>query len=58
MEFHEIPWGSMRFYNVPVNQSIPTEANRGLNSYKKSDKKGNNVVSNSLLGASPSDFSQ
>jgi hypothetical protein len=23
----------MRFYDVPVNQSVPTEANRGLNSY-------------------------
>jgi hypothetical protein len=33
MRFHEIPWGSMRFYDVPVNQSVPTEANRGLTSY-------------------------
>jgi hypothetical protein len=32
--FHEIPLGSMRFYDVPVNQSVPTEANRGLTSYK------------------------
>jgi hypothetical protein len=23
----------MRFYDVPVNQSVPTEANRGLISY-------------------------
>jgi hypothetical protein len=23
----------MRFYNVPVNRSVPTEANRGLTSY-------------------------
>jgi hypothetical protein len=23
----------MRFYDVPVNQSVPTEANRGLTSY-------------------------
>jgi hypothetical protein len=23
----------MRFYSVPVNQSVPTEANRGLTSY-------------------------
>jgi hypothetical protein len=32
--FHEIPWSSMRFYNIPVNQSVPTEANRGLTSYR------------------------
>jgi hypothetical protein len=24
----------MRFYDVPVNQSVPTEANRDLTSYK------------------------
>jgi hypothetical protein len=24
----------MRFYDVPVNRSVPTEANRGLTSYK------------------------
>jgi hypothetical protein len=34
MMFHEIPWSSMRFYNIPVNQSVPTEANRGLTSYR------------------------
>jgi hypothetical protein len=28
-----IPWGSMRFYDVSVNQSVPTEANRSLTSY-------------------------
>jgi hypothetical protein len=36
MRFCEIPWdfmGSMRFYNVSVNQSVPTEANRDLTSY-------------------------
>jgi hypothetical protein len=33
MRFRGIPWGSMRFYNVPVNQSVPTEANRSLTSY-------------------------
>jgi hypothetical protein len=33
MRFHGISWSSMRFYDVPVNQSVPTEANRGLNSY-------------------------
>jgi CRISPR/Cas system endoribonuclease Cas6 (RAMP superfamily) len=33
MRFHEIPWSSMRFYDVPVNQSVPTEANRDLTSY-------------------------
>jgi hypothetical protein len=36
MRFHGIPWSSMRFYNVPVNQSVPTEANRGLTSYSSS----------------------
>jgi hypothetical protein len=24
----------MRFYDVPVNRSVPTEANRGLTSYR------------------------
>jgi hypothetical protein len=33
MRFHGFPWVSMRFYDVPVNQSVPTEANRGLTSY-------------------------
>jgi hypothetical protein len=33
MRFHEVPWDSMRFYDVPVNQSVPTEANRSLTSY-------------------------
>jgi hypothetical protein len=33
MRFHEVPWGSMGFYDVSVNQSVPTEANRGLTSY-------------------------
>jgi hypothetical protein len=33
MKFHGILWGFMRFYDVPVNQSVPTEANRGLTSY-------------------------
>jgi hypothetical protein len=46
MRFHEVLWDSMRFhdvswdfmgfhevYDVPVNQSVPTEANRGLISY-------------------------
>jgi hypothetical protein len=33
MMFYEIPWGFMRFYNVSVNQSVLTEANRGLTSY-------------------------
>jgi hypothetical protein len=33
MMFHGILWGFMRFYDVPVNQSVPTEANRGLTSY-------------------------
>jgi hypothetical protein len=25
----------MRFYDVPVNRSVPTEANRGLTSYTR-----------------------
>jgi hypothetical protein len=33
MGFHEVPWDSMRFYDVLVNRSVPTEANRGLTSY-------------------------
>jgi hypothetical protein len=33
--FHEVPRDSMRFYDVPVNQSLPTEVNRGLTSYTK-----------------------
>jgi hypothetical protein len=33
MRFHGIPWSFMRFYDVPVNQSVPTEANRGLTFY-------------------------
>jgi hypothetical protein len=33
MRFHEVPWNSMRFYDVLVNRSVPTEANRGLTSY-------------------------
>jgi hypothetical protein len=35
MGFHEVPWNSMRFYDVLVNRSVPTEANRGLTSYSK-----------------------
>jgi hypothetical protein len=35
MGFHEVPWNSMRFYDVLVNRSVPTEANRGLTSYKE-----------------------
>jgi hypothetical protein len=33
MGFHEVPWNFMRFYDVLVNRSVPTEANRGLTSY-------------------------
>jgi hypothetical protein len=33
MTFHWIPWGSIGFYDIPVNQSVPTEANRDLTSY-------------------------
>jgi hypothetical protein len=35
MGFHEVLWNSMRFYDVLVNRSVPTEANRGLTSYKR-----------------------
>jgi hypothetical protein len=35
MGFHEVPWNSMRFYDVLVNRSVPTEANRGLTSYRQ-----------------------
>jgi hypothetical protein len=31
--FYGILWGFMRFYDVSVNQSVPTVANRGLTSY-------------------------
>jgi transposase len=34
MSFRGIPWSFIRFYDVPVNQSVPTEANRGLISYR------------------------
>jgi hypothetical protein len=37
MRFHGIPWGFKRFYDVPVNQSVPTEANRDLTSYSLRD---------------------
>jgi hypothetical protein len=33
MRFRGIPWSSMRFYDVLVNRSVLTEANRGLTSY-------------------------
>jgi hypothetical protein len=33
MMFHGIPWGSMRFYDVLVNRSVPMDANRDLTSY-------------------------
>jgi hypothetical protein len=32
--FRHVPEPSMRFYDVPVNRSVPTEANRGLTSYR------------------------
>jgi hypothetical protein len=38
MGFHEVPWNSMRFYDVLVNRSVPTEANRGLTSYSTQPK--------------------
>jgi hypothetical protein len=34
MRFCGIPWSSMRFYDVPVNRSVLTEANRVLTSYR------------------------
>jgi hypothetical protein len=33
MKLHEIPLDFMRFYDVSVNWSAPTETNRGLTSY-------------------------
>jgi hypothetical protein len=33
MRFHEVLQGSMRFYNILVNQSVSIETNRGLISY-------------------------
>jgi hypothetical protein len=33
MMFHRISWGFIRFYDVLVNRSVPTETNRGLISY-------------------------
>jgi hypothetical protein len=38
MRFHEVSWDSMRFYNVSVNQSVPTEANRGLTSHRRTEE--------------------
>jgi hypothetical protein len=35
MRFHGIPWSFMRVYDVPVNRSVPAEANRGLTSYRR-----------------------
>jgi hypothetical protein len=34
----------MRFYDVPVNRSVPTEANRGLTSYNYGDVDPNGQV--------------
>jgi hypothetical protein len=31
--FHKILWNSMGFYNVPLNQTVLTEANRDLIPY-------------------------
>jgi hypothetical protein len=33
MGFYNVPWDSMGFHDVPVNRSVPTEANRSLTSY-------------------------
>jgi hypothetical protein len=33
MGFYNVPWDSMGFHDVPVNRSVPTEADRGLTSY-------------------------
>jgi hypothetical protein len=33
VRFHKILWCSIGFYNIPVNQSVPTEVYRGLTSY-------------------------
>jgi hypothetical protein len=39
MRFHRILWGFMRFYDVSVNRSVPTEANRGLTYYRRQQGK-------------------
>jgi hypothetical protein len=49
MRFHGILWGSMKFNDVPVNRSVPTEANRGLTSY---------MLSSCEMYSSPSATSQ
>jgi hypothetical protein len=47
MRFHEIPWGSMRFYKVSANQSVPTEANRGLTSYMEGGTPSRSITARS-----------
>jgi hypothetical protein len=44
MGFHEVPWNSMRFYDVLVNRSVPTEANRGLTSYMEPHRISWNIM--------------
>jgi hypothetical protein len=44
--FQNLPWNSMRFYDVPVNQSVLTEVNRSLTSYTRNAVK----VKNKFLG--------
>jgi hypothetical protein len=43
--FHGILWGSLRFYNVLVNRSVPTETNRSLTSYTRLQKLSNGLNS-------------
>jgi hypothetical protein len=50
MGFHEVPWNSMRFYDVLVNRSVPTEANRGLTSYNQLNYLGTDVSLLHLFG--------
>jgi hypothetical protein len=51
MGFHEVPWNSMRFHDVLVNRSVPTEANRGLTSYTidNVDKIANSLANTTVI---------
>jgi hypothetical protein len=49
MGFHEVPWNSMRFYDVLVNRSVPTEANRGLTSYSRGNSELAECIHSAVL---------
>jgi hypothetical protein len=51
MRFHEVPQSSMRFYDAPVNQSVPTEAYRDLNlSHRRTLKFSNECLVEKISG--------